>query len=39
MDKERLIREFEARRGSWQAFLLVYGLLIAAMILSGLAIT
>ncbi|MEM7075079.1 MAG: hypothetical protein AAGA28_05780 [Pseudomonadota bacterium] len=39
MNKDELIREMRVQAGSWQAVVLVYAGLIAAMVFSGLAIT
>lgn len=38
MSKDDLIREYENRRGSWQAIVGIYVVLIAAFVLSASAI-
>jgi len=35
MDKDTLIREYHNRAGTWQAMLLLYGILVGAMLLSA----
>lgn len=39
MNKDQLIREMREQAGSWQAVVLVYVVLIAVMVMTGMAIT
>ncbi len=39
MNRDQLIRELQAHSATWQAVVIVYALIVAAMILSGMAIT
>lgn len=38
MTRDELIREMQARRGSWPALLLVYGILVGTMVFAALSI-
>ncbi|MEM9430271.1 MAG: hypothetical protein AAGA32_12335 [Pseudomonadota bacterium] len=39
LTREKLIREFNDRRASWPALLVVYGILVGTMIATAMAIT
>jgi len=38
MDRDAWIRQYRNHAGTWQALVLVYTLILAAMVLSGMAI-
>jgi len=38
MTRDELIREIQSRRGSWPALLIVYGLIVATMVVSAMSI-
>jgi len=38
MTRDELIREMQARRGSWPALLFVYGIIVGTMVFSALSI-
>ncbi|WP_338549045.1 hypothetical protein [Roseovarius phycicola] len=39
MTRDELIREVQAKRGSWPAVVFVYALILGTMVLTGMAIT
>ena len=39
MDRDRMIREYRMNAASWPGLAVMYGLVIAALVLSGMAIT
>ncbi|MEO1139897.1 MAG: hypothetical protein AAFW87_10615 [Pseudomonadota bacterium] len=39
MNRDEMIRELRAHSASWQAVAIVYALIVAAMVLTGMAIT